>query len=105
MFLRDAEAETLVWQKEIDAVFIPWLISQMHSMKGSRMSLGQKQDISQMFALFCSHERSDCDHHMTDKAHSQATIDRLEGQLRELKRKVGLYKAHPKVPQLEIAPT
>jgi hypothetical protein len=69
------------------------------------MSLGQKQDISQMFALFCSHERSDFHRHMTDKARSQATIDRLEGQLRELKRKVGLYKTHPPVAQLEIAPT
>jgi hypothetical protein len=41
-----------------------------------------------MFVLFFSHERSGFDHHRTDKARSQATIDRLEGQLRELKRKV-----------------
>jgi hypothetical protein len=69
------------------------------------MPLGQKQDVFQMFALFCSHERPDFHRHMTDKARSQATIDRLEGQLRELKRKVGLYKLHPNVAQLEIAPT
>jgi hypothetical protein len=49
------------------------------------MSLGQKQDISQMFALLFSHEQSGFHHHMTDNARSQATIDRLEGQLCELK--------------------
>jgi hypothetical protein len=38
---------------------------------------------------------------MTDKARSQATIDRLEGQLRELKRKVGLYKTCLKFAQLK----
>jgi hypothetical protein len=40
---------------------------------------------------------------MTDKARSQATINRLDGQLRELKRKVGLYKTRLKVARLEIA--
>jgi hypothetical protein len=40
---------------------------------------------------------------MTDKDRSQATIDRLEEQLRELKRKVGLYKTRLKVARLEIA--
>jgi hypothetical protein len=40
---------------------------------------------------------------MTNKARSQATIDRLEGQLRKLKRKVGLYKTRLKVARLEIA--
>jgi hypothetical protein len=39
---------------------------------------------------------------MTDKARSQATIDRSEGQLHELKRKVGLYTTRAKVAQLEI---
>jgi hypothetical protein len=29
------------------------------------MSLGQKRDISQMLALFFSHERSGVDHHLT----------------------------------------
>jgi hypothetical protein len=53
------------------------------------MSLGQKHDVSQMFALFFSYERSGFGHHMTDRVRSQATIDRLEGQLRELKRKAG----------------
>jgi hypothetical protein len=38
---------------------------------------------------------------MADKARPQATIDRLEGQLRELKRKVGLYKTPLKVAQLK----
>jgi hypothetical protein len=38
-----------------------------------------------------------------DKGRSQATIDRLEGQLRELKRKSSLYKTRLKVAQLEIA--
>jgi hypothetical protein len=40
---------------------------------------------------------------MTDKARSQATVDRLKRQLRELKRKGGLYKTRLKVAQLEIA--
>jgi hypothetical protein len=39
---------------------------------------------------------------MTDKDRSQATIDRLKEQLRELKRKVGLYKTRLKVARLEI---
>jgi hypothetical protein len=55
-----------------------------------------------MFALFFSHESSGFDHHMTDKARSPATIDRLEGQLRELKRKVSLYKTRLKLVQLEV---
>jgi hypothetical protein len=65
------------------------------------MSLGQKHDISQMFALFFNHERPRFDHHMIDKAGSQATIDRLEEQLRELKRKVGRYKTRLTVAQLK----
>jgi hypothetical protein len=68
------------------------------------MSLGQKEDISEKFTFsFFSHERSGFDRHMTDKSRSQATIDRLEGQLRELKRKVGLYKTRLKFARLEIA--
>jgi hypothetical protein len=45
-----------------------------------------------MFAVFFIYEQSGFDHHMTDRTRSQATINRLEGRLRELKRKVGLYK-------------
>jgi hypothetical protein len=67
------------------------------------MSLGQKQDISQMFTLFFGDERSGFDHHMIDKARCQATIDRLEGSPRELKGNVDRYKTRFKVAQLEIA--
>jgi hypothetical protein len=54
-----------------------------------------------MFALFFNHERSGFDHHVIDKARSQATIDKLEGQLRELRREVGLYKTLFKFAQLK----
>jgi hypothetical protein len=47
---RAAEAETFIWQKQADALFIAELIFQMHSGNGSRMSLGQKEDISEKLA-------------------------------------------------------
>jgi hypothetical protein len=48
---RAAEAETFIWQKQTNALFIAELVFQMHSGNGSRMSLGQKEDSSEKSGL------------------------------------------------------